>query len=193
MNLFDIQNLAGSLCCFFSKSFSDFCPQPGEILFYCALGLFPHSTHHLKLLHFFRFLLPTCKLKSRTSMLWFFLHPTLRKVAAVELGSTNICVVNERMNVLEKSPRAIWTSRTCANIQKGHWWKVRIKFFWRNIYYVTELKGKEKMIGKKNGAIKAWGGGKRISGSAVVAKMLIITKISEDMERYLFLINSYQK
>ena len=28
---------------------------------------------------------------------------------------------------------------------------------------------------------------------AVVAKMLIITKTSEDMERYLFLINFYQK
>lgn len=34
--------------------------------------------------------------------------------------------------------------------------------------------------------------GKRVTGSAVVAKMLTITKTSEDVERYLFLINSYK-
>lgn len=49
---------------------------------------------------------------------------------------------------------------------------------------------KSRSQGRRMAGEKAQGG-KRGSGPAIVAKMLTITETSENMERYLFLINSY--
>lgn len=51
-------------------------------------------------------------------MLGFFVSPALSRVFSKELEPTDICILNERMNVVEKLPSDIGRSTTFAKIQK---------------------------------------------------------------------------
>lgn len=107
--------------------------------------------------HLFMVLPLSWKLKNRTSKPCFFVSPASRRVSGIELTSTSILVVKERMNVLEKLPIDLWISTTCAKILQWHWlrdWPDSITklewFFGRTTYCVTEKKEEEQISGKSN-------------------------------------------
>lgn len=120
-----------------------------------SLALFMWHWNHL-----FIVLPLSWKLKNRTAVLCFFVSLASSRVSDIELSSTSIHVVKERMNVLEKLPMDLSLSTTCAKILKWHWlrdlpdWITKLEwFFERIIYDGTEKKEEERMTGE----IKSWG------------------------------------
>ena len=130
----ELQISMGSLYSFFTRGFFDsFLHNQEHAALLCTepLPLMVLITWNWNYL--LMFLPPASKLKSRVYSLWFLSSPAFSRVSDTEMDSINICVMNERMNVLEKL-----TSDLEIIMFKGLAWlnpKLEYFFGW-SIYYV---------------------------------------------------------